>query len=60
MKELLSIPLSAESAVELALIDNPGLQAAYHGLGVAEADLVQAGRLRNPVFGYVHLRWRMF
>jgi len=56
VEELLAAPLSAESAVELALINNPGLRASYYGLGIAEADLVQAGRLRNPVFSYVNIR----
>lgn len=53
---LLAAPLTAESAVELALINSPGLQASYHSLGIAEANFVQAGRLRNPVFSYLDVR----
>ncbi len=49
--ELLRVPLSADSAVEVALLNNRGLQASLAGLGIAEADLVRAGRLRNPGFG---------
>ena len=55
MAELLSRPITADSAVEIALLNNPGLQARFRELGIAEADLVQAGRLRNPVFGFVDL-----
>ena len=46
--ELLQQPLSADSSVELALLNNRGLQASYAALGIAEADLVRAGRLANP------------
>lgn len=38
-------PLSAEDAVQVALVHNPGLQATYSELGIAEADVVAAGRL---------------
>ena len=53
---LLQAPLTADSAVELALINNAGLQARLADLGIAEADLVQAGTLRNPVFAYTNKR----
>ena len=43
-------PLSADDAVQVALLNNRGLQAELAELGVAEADLVQAGRLPNPRF----------
>jgi outer membrane protein TolC len=45
-------PLTADQAVHIALMNNPGLQAIYQELGIAEADLVQAGRLPNPGFSY--------
>jgi outer membrane protein TolC len=48
VRELLAKPLSADDAVQIALLNNRGLQAEYHELGIAEADLVQAGRLPNP------------
>ncbi len=47
--ELLREPLSADAAVQVALFNNRELQAALHGLGIAEAELVQAGRLPDPV-----------
>jgi len=53
---LLAQPLTIDSAVEIALLNNAGLQAKLAELGVAEADLVQAGRLRNPVFAYSNKR----
>ena len=46
--ELLKQPLTADSAVEIALLNNRELQASYADLGIAEADLVRAGRLANP------------
>jgi outer membrane protein TolC len=55
VKTLLGKPLGAQSAVEIALINNRGLQAAYGELGISEADLVQAGRLPNPAFGFERL-----
>ncbi|WP_373991901.1 TolC family protein [Duganella sp. BuS-21] len=45
-------PLTADDAVQVALLNNRGLQASYWSLGVAEADLVQAGRLQNPVLDF--------
>ena len=50
--ELLSQPLTADSAVELALLNNKGLQAGFQELGIAETELVRAGRLRNPSFAF--------
>ncbi len=47
-RRLLSAPLTADAAVQLALLNNPGLQAAFEELGVARADLVGALRLPNP------------
>jgi len=46
--ELLRTPLTADGAVEIALLNNRGLQQQLGNVGVSEADLVQAGRLRNP------------
>jgi outer membrane protein TolC len=54
--QLLEQPLSAEDAVQIALLNNKGLQAAFNGLGISEADRVQAGRLPNPGFSFSHLR----
>lgn len=46
--ELLAKPLTADDAVQTALLNNRGLRAAFHELRISEADLVQAGRLPNP------------
>ena len=53
VKEILGSPLTADNAVQVALLNNPGLQATYSELGIAEADLVQAGRMTNPHFAYL-------
>lgn len=49
IRALLGSELTAESAVQIALFNNRALQATYERLGVAQADLVQAGLLPNPV-----------
>jgi outer membrane protein TolC len=56
IRELLAQPLSAETSVQVALLNNPGLQAGYAEVGIAEADLVQASRWRGPTFSFVRLR----
>ncbi len=43
-------PLGADDAVQVAILNNRGLQASFAELGMAEADMVQAGRLPNPHF----------
>jgi outer membrane protein TolC len=54
--ELLNKPLSVDDAVQIALLNNKGLQAAFYELGISEADLVQAGRLPNPRFSMLRAR----
>src|SRR5258708_4923491 len=49
--ELLSRGLSRNTAVEIALLNNPRLQETYEELGVSQADMVQAGLLKNPSLG---------
>ena len=56
VNELLMQPLTAEAAVEVALLNNRGLQASFGELGVAESDLVRAGRLANPTFSFGHIK----
>ena len=53
--ELLSKPLTADNAVELAMLNNRGLQASFQELGIAESELVRAGRLSNPSFSFARL-----
>ncbi|MBQ1764837.1 MAG: TolC family protein, partial [Aquincola sp.] len=54
--QLLAAPLSAEGAVELALLNQRGLQAAVQSLAATEAERVAAGRLPNPGFSFGRLR----
>ena len=49
---LLRHPLTADAAVQVALLNNRNLQATYEELGIAQADLVEAGLLRNPIFTF--------
>ena len=49
--ELLQKELDVNAAVQIALVNNPGLQATFEELRIAQADLVQAGLLKNPAFG---------
>ncbi len=48
---LLADSLTSDAAVQVALLNNRHLQATYEDLGLAQAALVQAGLLANPVFG---------
>jgi outer membrane protein TolC len=53
--ELLAKPLTMDDAVQVALLNNRGLQATFQELGITEAELVQAGRLPNPGFTFARL-----
>lgn len=53
---LLQQPLSADTAIRLALLQNPQLRAQLAELGVARADLEQAGLISNPTFAVGALR----
>ncbi|MHC5062982.1 MAG: TolC family protein [Planctomycetota bacterium] len=48
VRELLNHGLELREAVEVALLNNPGLQGAFRTIGMARADRVQAGMLTNP------------
>lgn len=50
IRKLLSAELSVDSAVQIALLNNPTLIATYEELSIAQADVVQAGLMKNPVF----------
>jgi outer membrane protein TolC len=56
VNDMLARPLTADDAVQLALLNNRGLQADFAELGIGEAELVQAGRLPNPGFSFARLR----
>jgi len=54
-RELLAKPLTAEAAVQIALYNNPDVQASFEELGVARAAVVDAFHLPNPVLqGALH------
>src|SRR3954470_5644198 len=52
---LLRKPLNADSAVQIALLNNRGLQAAYNALGIAEAEMVQAHLPPSPAISLERL-----
>jgi outer membrane protein, heavy metal efflux system len=54
VRRLLAQELTAETATQIALFNNPQLQATYERLGVAQAEVVQAGLLKNPA---ISLHW---
>lgn len=48
-------PLTADTAIQLALINNPSVRRETARLGFAAADVYEAGRLANPVFSLTRL-----
>jgi cobalt-zinc-cadmium efflux system outer membrane protein len=50
MRALLRRTLTADAAVQIALLNNRELQATFEEIGIANADLIEAGLLKNPVF----------
>ena len=52
VSRLLHAPLGADAAVQIALLNNAGLQAAYNRLGIAEAVAVQSSRPPLPIFSF--------
>lgn len=48
VSDLLARPLTPDGAVQVALLRSRDLQAVYEDLGIAQADLVHAGLLKNP------------
>jgi len=55
VERLLSRPLTADGAVQVALLNNKGLQAAYNELALAETDLVQQSLPPNPTFSVLRI-----
>lgn len=53
VRDLLSRPLTADAAVQVALLGNPSLQATFEEIGISQADFVQAGLLTNPSFSAI-------
>ncbi len=56
VRQMLGHPLTQQQAVALALINNRRLQATYEDLGIARAQLVQAGLIPNPL-ATLDVRW---
>lgn len=50
VQSLLAEPLTADAAVQVALLNNRGLQAAYNELGISEAQMVEASLPPSPSF----------
>lgn len=48
VQSLLAKDLTVEAAVQIALFNNRSLQATFEEIGISQADLVQAGLLKNP------------
>ncbi len=47
---LLASELTAEAAIQIAFLNNPRIQSIFEELGIAQADLIEAGLLSNPLF----------
>lgn len=55
VERLLKRPLTADSAVQIALLNNRGLQASYNELGIAEAVRVRQSLPPNPRFSVTRM-----
>lgn len=54
---LLERELTVDAAVQIALLVSPSLQAEFEELAISQADLVQAGLLKNPTFTFGRTAW---
>lgn len=54
-QQWLAAPLTLDRAIQIALINNPELRARYAHLGLAAADVYDAGRLSNPLLSATQL-----
>nr|WP_176454820.1 TolC family protein [Criblamydia sequanensis] len=50
---LIQQELTADVAVQIALLNNPKIQEIFEEIGIAQADLVEAGLFSNPAFDIV-------
>ncbi len=55
VQTILSLPLTADAAVQIALLRNPRMQSEYARLGIAEADVYEASRISNPTLSITSL-----
>lgn len=54
-REALAAPLTLDTAIQLALLNNPELRVRTAQLGFAAADVYDAGRLSNPVLSVARM-----
>jgi len=57
IEDLLARELTVDAAVQIALLGSPRLRSTFEELSIAQADLVQAGLLKNPVFTIGSTAW---
>lgn len=55
VRGLLGQPLSADRAVQIALLNNRGLQAAFNELGVSEAQMIEASLPPSPTLSLARM-----
>ena len=48
VQAMLRQPLTVDAAAQIALLNNASLQVEFEEIGIAQADLIQAGLLKNP------------
>src|SRR6266481_6564498 len=48
VRQLLRKPLTVDTAVQIALLNNRSLQATFEGIGLSAADLLEAATIPNP------------
>lgn len=60
IQSILDNELTADASIQIALLNNPKIQAFFEEIGIAGADLIEAGLLSNPTFEieirYPHIR----
>jgi outer membrane protein, heavy metal efflux system len=57
IERILSRDLTVDGAVQVALLGSAALHAKFEELAISQADLVQAGLLKNPVFTIGRTAW---
>ena len=55
IRDLLAKPLNVSAAVQIALINNRGLQAAFNELGISEAEMVEASLPPPPTLSFLRI-----
>jgi cobalt-zinc-cadmium efflux system outer membrane protein len=55
--QLLAKELTVDAAVQVSFLASPRLRSTFEELSISQADLVQAGLLKNPVFSIGRTAW---